>query len=105
MNVFRHGDVDLIEAKLPEGCKVLSTGDVTIAEGEATGHHHTVYPEPGVIASLLLKDDRRFLKIENGFALLKHQEHHTLRLPSGVFEIGMEQEYDPFENELRKVID
>lgn len=101
----RHGDVDLIPAELPDGAKESEKGQITIALGEATGHHHTIYPEPGVIATLLLKNNRRFLKIENGFAMLKHQEHHALRLPPGVWEIGIENEEDPFEDEIRQVQD
>jgi len=37
--------------------------------------------------------------------LLKHQEHSPIKLPPGDYKIGIQREYDPFEQIIREVAD
>lgn len=108
LDCYRHGDVDLIPVKLPDDCEVAKTGDLTVAEGEATGHHHTIYPPAGVIATMLLKGERKFIALTKD-APIRHQEHDTRTikaLDKGYgYEIKIEREEDPFEDEIRQVQD
>ena len=101
---IRHGDVDFIPAKRPEG-----TGEklkeYTVAYGEVTGHHHTLYPlTPGALLTLFKDGEKRSIEIKEEWAL-RHQEHDELRIPPGIYEIKIEREYDPFEKAMRKVVD
>ena len=104
-HIYRHGDVDIIEAEMPDGAVLKTRGQkLTIAYGEATGHHHTLY---GTTPDAIIEygyNEQRYLKIIEAVSL-KHQEHNTLTILPGVYEISIEREYDYFENELTKVVD
>lgn len=114
---IRQGDVLLVPVeKLPEG-KITKHTELTLAFGEATGHHHTLYPAPhGLIAfetenfpchdsiEEVIINGKRFIKLDTEW-LLRHQEHKELRIPPATYEIIIEREYDPFEEVLKKVVD
>lgn len=76
--------------------------EVTIALGEATGHHHTLYGK--LPMELLEFDSKRYLRIQEEVAL-KHQEHNCLSICPGQYEIVIEREHDYFENAIKKVQD
>lgn len=97
---LQQGDV-LIFAK-DEKVKGKKLKHLTLAEGEATGHHHTIYSG---VACLLASEDAMNLKVESETALLKHQEHKEFDIPQGDYEIRIVREYDHFEEEVREVRD
>lgn len=111
MRGHRHGDVGIfpVDPKLAEEVRAL-TGEykkeLTLALGEATGHHHTLYQaitgKPSV--RLVELNGRRFIDVGVEY-FLRHQEHHEQRIAPGVYEIVMENEYDPFEKAMKKVVD
>lgn len=103
MNIYRHGDVLLKPiSSIPSSAKEKERKDeLTIAFGEATGHHHTLYGAP---VGLFEFDENRYLQIKEQVEL-KHQEHKTLQIEPGCYEIIIEREYDPFEEQLKRVID
>lgn len=95
---IRHGDVLLTRTdKKPAGKKLR---ELTIALGEATGHHHTVFSEPG---GYIVGTPQHFEVV--GSARLRHQEHAEVVLPSGSFVMSTEREYDPFTEEIKQVVD
>lgn len=102
-----HGDVVITRIEiLPED---FSSGTVepmkALAYGEATGHLHQLQGEPGVDFDLRVnKTGERHLRIVNP-TMLKHQEHSPMLLHPGVYRIGIQREYDPFEKLTRSVID
>lgn len=113
---IRHGDVVLKPVdSLPLG-KTTKHGELTLAYGEVTGHHHTLYPIRNLVTKELprdagghyieeiVSDGRRFIKLDIDW-FLRHQEHHEIKVPAGTYEIGMEREYDPFQKIMRKVVD
>ena len=110
MKIFRHGDVLLKQIEITKEVKeALAKSEpqkeCTIALGEATGHHHTLYPggdEPSV--RMVEIEGRRFLDVGTEY-FLRHQEHHELRIDPGCYEIIMEEEYCPFEKAMKKVMD
>lgn len=123
MKLFRHGDVliEQIEA-MPDGQETLVT-ELTLALGEATGHHHTVYAERqrkadvctelsvesvnAAIAAIRykVKDGIKYFKVESPVEL-RHQEHDTITLPPGCYRVrDLEREYDPFEKKMNQVRD
>lgn len=109
MNGHRHGDVGLlpVDSKTLEEVRKIS-GDyreeLTIALGEATGHHHTLYPAKEGKVRLVELNGRRFIDVGAEY-FLRHQEHKEQRILPGVYEIVMEKEYDPLEKAMRKVVD
>lgn len=110
MKAIRHGDVVLKPIdRLPVG-KIVKHAELTLAYGEVTGHHHTLYPERqgseqiGACVETIEIGGKRFIKLDVDW-LLRHQEHKEIKVPAGCYEIGMEREYDPFQKIMRKVVD
>ncbi len=100
MEMYRHGDVLLI--RRPDETPAATTSDpaeVVVAEGEVTGHAHRVrgagvnfrtvkrgwLESPGVVHEGMLR-----LDVPAGGAIY-HEEHHTITLPPGVYEVRRQQ--------------
>ena len=98
----RQGDV-LIEKvrSIPKSAKPLEAkgGRVVLAEGEATGHAHTMF---GGSATLLEDDGAMFLAVEHD-DMLTHQEHGEIEVPAGKYRVTRQREYSPLE--VRNVAD
>jgi hypothetical protein len=102
--MYRQGDVLLIPvACIPENAQAvpIEHGRVILAHGEATGHHHSFEAGPDV--QLLMADKERFLQVSKQ-SDLTHQEHATISVPPGTFQVVRQREYDDTE-EWRYVVD
>ena len=109
---FRHGDVDGIRIEsIPKDVKPLETK--TVMYGEQSGHHHTFSGQVLVfepIKPTFIEIDgeqrqiQKYVKVQ-GKAQLSHQEHATKIIPEGSYAILQELEFDPLEQQIRKVID
>lgn len=104
--IIRQGDILLRPVdSVPEGGERTSAKELTIALGEATGHHHTLYPTTKQARATLIKiEGREFIDVDPGY-FLRHQEHEQHNDIGGCYEILREEEYDPFEEEMKKVLD
>lgn len=99
---YRQGDVLIREVgEIPADLQPipLENGRVVLAHGEVTGHAHVV---EGDVELLLLPDDveeleRRFLRVEAEAAVV-HEEHDTVALPPGDYEVVRQREYAPERN-------
>jgi hypothetical protein len=101
-NLIVQGDVFITPCKIPETAKKLDHG--VLAEGEATGHSHSL-TDLGT-ALLMLEGGNIFLRVKEGHeAEIKHQEHKSIFVPAGEYNVGKVREYDPFEEEARLVVD
>ena len=78
--------------------------DVLLALGEVTGHAHRIKRRPGrvrfreqrsPITARRLNDPRRILQVRGEPALLTHEEHETLAIPPGDYEVRIQREYVP----------
>lgn len=98
---YRQGDV-LIQRvdSIPTGAesKPREQGRVILAHGEVTGHAHVVTGP----AELFDADRRTFLRVGEA-ATVVHEEHATIPLPAGEYEIVRQREYSP--EEIRNVAD
>ena len=100
---FRQGDVFLREVPgVPEGAKPVrrDNGRIVLAYGEVTGHAHAI-ADPGA-ELVITEDDVRFLLAEAEVAL-RHEEHATITIPPGAYEVVQQREYTP--TEIRNVAD
>ena len=103
---IRHGDLIFKEiTKVPKGLEeVKYNGNLSLQEGEATGHHHILVADKQDVQ--ILKDNNGDLYISvNGKAVMTHPEHKTIEIPKGNWKMEHEREHDYFANETRKVID
>lgn len=98
---FQQGDV-LIKpvARIPEGAKPSPAGRV-LREGEATGHAHVAVDAE---VKLYIVGDRLFMDAPTGTEIV-HEEHKTVAVPPGTYEISGVREYDHFAEEARAVLD
>ncbi len=97
--MFQQGDVVLMKVLEIKGKKL---NHLTLARGEATGHHHTITEGD---AELYEDEETMFLKIISEKATLTHQEHKKIVLPKGDYKIGIVREFDHYEQEARNVRD
>jgi hypothetical protein len=102
--LLRQGDVLLIARAAKPTCALTprpaDRGRVILAYGEVTGHAHAL---DAALAELF--EDRAgglFLRASAG-AALAHEEHGTIQVAPGWYEIRRQREYSP--TELRQVAD
>jgi hypothetical protein len=92
---YRQGDVFLRSARIPAAAKVVDPdgGRIVLAYGEVTGHAHAIH-EIDRVAILEGPDGRRWLRVTEA-AALSHEEHATVVVPPGEYEITIQREYAP----------
>ena len=73
-----------------------------LAEGEVTGHSHRAVSKDAEIYAD--ENDSRELNAPSG-TIVKHEEHNPISIPPGRFVVMIQQEIDPFEKAIRKVVD
>lgn len=103
MQLYRQGDVLIREvARLPKNLKVVKSKNrrFVLAEGEATGHAHTVAVDN---AKLFIDGEGRLFMTLDGETQLVHQEHDPIILAPGNFEVVRQREYSP--EAIRNVAD
>ena len=104
MNIFRHGDISLHPHKKVVGKEIKHKGSFVLAEGEVTGHNHTIITKEGTLD--IFKDSFGGITlIIDGKAILTHPEHKTIEIPTGTYKMKNEREYDHFAHTVRKVLD
>ena len=83
---YRHGDVIIKTGKI----RGKRLDHLTLAEGEVTGHSHRVKGD----AELYEHEGTLFLRA-NDECQVVHEEHNTITLPKGDYEINIQREYEP----------
>jgi hypothetical protein len=104
--IVRQGDVLLVPiTEIPKAAKRASSKHrrLVLAEGEVTGHHHSIAERPGVELLEVPSQNELFLLVKEGDALLEHQEHATITLKPGAYRVIRQREYSP--EEIRQVAD
>jgi hypothetical protein len=101
--LYRQGDVliERVEAMPDSGTAVEPKhGLVILAEGEATGHHHSIAATD--VESVIEGDGAMFLKLIRD-SVVSHQEHGAISLKAGNYRVTRQREYTP--EEVRNVAD
>ena len=94
---FRQGDVVLKQINsIPSG---LKNKDLTLAYGEITGHQHRLLTGSVVVDT----NGTQYVELSVPTQLV-HEEHDTLELPKGCFQVLLQREYDVV-NGIRSVLD
>jgi hypothetical protein len=96
-NILRQGDVMLVPTfsfhPIDE-----PLGHLTLAAGEATGHHHRISEGK---AELHKTDGVLYLRVLSPTALLTHEEHAQISVPKGDWQILIQREYSPQQKRYR----
>jgi hypothetical protein len=88
-----------IKTVIPRDAKRIALRPLAL--GEKTGHHHSLYAEPGVcledaahMFEVSLDGDAKkyFLRVTEEGVSLQHQEHKTQAVPPGEYEVVIQTE-------------
>lgn len=105
--IYRQGDCMLLEVKaLPEGAarQKVRGKKLTLLLGEATGHHHRFeFVNTDHNVKLFHAGAARYVEVVKPARLL-HEEHSTVDVPPGVYQIPVQVEWSD-ENEPIQVQD
>lgn len=98
--------VKLTKKQLPDNLVFESaTKNVIVAEGETTGHKHTlVVDRPQTKIGIAKDKNGYFIQVSMGSAVLTHDKHEVQTLEKGLWFIGQQEEYSE-KNEWLKVQD
>jgi hypothetical protein len=99
MSIYRQGDVLIVQCKAVKGTEEQRQGDLILAHGEVTGHAHRIKSHAVRAWSA---DAERFIQVLETVALT-HEEHSTVKIPPGMYQVVIQTEYTP--KELRRVQD
>lgn len=107
-NQIQQGDVLLRRVTnsvdLSKGVKVKKNGNLlTLAEGEATGHHHSIMVEENE-AELIQMGEKMLLNLKEE-KVLTHQEHGPVTVGPGIWEVGQVVEKDWLSGMVKPVVD
>ena len=97
--MIQQGDVVIVKCCGVRGKKLKH---LTLAFGEATGHHHTITKGD---AELYEQNGTLYLKVNSDSAELTHQEHDVVEIPQGEYQINIVKEFDHFKEEAKRVVD
>lgn len=98
---FQQGDC-LIKSVTGIPAEAKETNERVLVEGEHTGHAHRV--ARNAAAAVLIAGAMRYLRVDADTPI-EHEEHKTIILPPGTYQIDQVREYDHFKEESRAVMD
>lgn len=102
--LVRHGD--LMIKPINGSVKGVAAKKLTLAEGEFTGHSHQLTPGQG--GSIVWREPEPEVKefeVIDVPATLTHEEHEAIELAPGSYRVEIQEAYDYFNEEMRKVVD
>lgn len=104
--MFRQGDVLIVPIKsMPKAVEPIERdqGRVVLAYGEVTGHAHAIKDQ----RAALFRDPKLaaiFMHVSgDGPVALEHDEHDTISVPPGNYQVIRQREYSP--EAIRNVAD
>ena len=103
--MFRQGDVMLIKVDSRPATATIGdkdNGRIILAYGEVTGHAHAISVTE---AEIWVEAGRRWLEVCYDKAHLNHEEHSTIVIPPGTYEVIQQREYSVLTQMSRQVID
>jgi hypothetical protein len=108
MNTYRNGDWTITPTKESITNPIKHNGSFVFAEGEATGHFHTIVVERPEDLSIEKTATGDYIFVLTSKARVTHPEHSMkvdLEIPPGTYRLNQRREKDWFQMVTRKVID
>ena len=88
--MYRQGDLLLIQREELSN-EAIKTNSQILLEVTATGHHHKIIN--GLIFRQEISNEGVFAYVKaNKECSLIHEEHHTINLPEGIYEVRRQRE-------------
>lgn len=91
--MYRQGDVLISRATIPTNTTEVKprNGRLILAEGEVTGHHHSI---PAINAIMFMLGQQMYVRADQPVTLT-HQEHGPITIDAGDYAITIQREYTP----------
>jgi len=99
---YRHGDLFYKKIDNFKGESVFKGNKFVLAEGEVTGHCHTLEGEFEILEDM--DKGIRAIKVLKP-SVITHQEHKTIELQPATYIEIREKEYNYFDKEIQRVVD
>jgi hypothetical protein len=103
--MYAQGDllIERVEDVEPTGAIVRpdATGALVLAEGELTGHRHAIFDRVTMFRDEALAREIPaglyvgHVKVEDGPATIRHQEHAPISLGEGTYRVRRQRELEP----------
>jgi hypothetical protein len=103
--MYAQGDllIERVEDVEPTGTIVSpdATGALVLADGELTGHRHTIservtmFRDDGLAREIPAGLYIGHVKVEGGPATIRHQEHAPIALGEGTYRVRRQRELEP----------
>lgn len=103
--MFAQGDllIERVDDVEPSGTilKADTTGATVLAEGEVTGHRHAIFDRVTMFREDALARDIPgglyvgHVKVADGSAVIRHEEHAPIALGEGTYRIRRQRELEP----------
>lgn len=103
--MYAQGDllIERVNDVEPSGTMVSAdaTGALVLAEGELTGHRHAIFERVTMFRDDALAREVPaglyvgHVKVENGPATIRHQEHAPIALGEGTYRVRRQRELEP----------
>jgi hypothetical protein len=103
--IMAQGDIlfERVDDTKPSGEKIKpeKDGAVVVAEGELTGHRHTIYDKVAMFKDEALARDipdglyLGHIRVQDDVAYIKHQEHAPIGLTRGTWRARRQRELEP----------
>jgi hypothetical protein len=104
MEVRQQGDVVFVRVEsIPEAARRDEEFNGIVQYGEATGHKHKLSGKEFDMFKFF-EEGRRYLSVKSP-TNLSHEEHNTIEIPPGNYEIRIVRELDWFSDMERPVVD
>lgn len=104
--IYRHGDLGFTSTEENiSTLKKVGSNRFVLALGETTGHKHVISAERGTLD--IYKDEKtnQIVLVIDGKSVITHEEHKPIEIPTGVYRMKNQQEYDYHMLAGRQVID
>jgi hypothetical protein len=101
--LYRQGDVLIRRIDSLPKKKAVKRNSGLLVEGETTGHAHRIAEVELEHAEVLEIGEMLYLRVGKEGVRIVHEEHDTITLPPGHYEVVRQREYSP--EEIRNVAD
>jgi len=101
---YQQGDLILKETKVNKKDFGKKLNHLILQQSDVSGHKHQLINGDAILYEGKNKDEF-YLDVKSIFAILSHEEHGPINIPKGKYFVYGVREFDPFEDEIRRVRD
>jgi len=100
---FQQGDIVIKTTIIPKKQWGKKLNHTILQKSDVSGHTHVVKGKAILFSTE--KDDEFFLEVLDNNTKVVHEEHKEIKIPKGKYFVYGVREFDPFEEEIRRVRD